>query len=128
MNLPVRNLWLFPAVMLLAACGGADESRNSLVDIAQAAARQTDRVDVETLAEWLIEERQDFVLVDVRSSDDHAEGHISGARHIPIAELLADENLASLPRDRKFVVYANGSANGAKGGKLLRVARMFETA
>jgi rhodanese-related sulfurtransferase len=108
--------------MSIAACGGADTSRTSLVDVAQAAARQTDRVDVEMLASWLIEEKQDFVLVDVRSGDDYEKGHIAGARHVPIAELLGDESLASLPGDRSIVVYSNGSENGAKAATLLRVA------
>ena len=122
MNSLHRSLLSVPAILLLAACGGAGESHTSLVDVAQAAARQTDRVNVEDLASWLIEERQDFVLVDVRSGDDYERGHIAEARHVPIAELLAEESLASLPGDRKIIVYSNGSENGAKAATLLRVA------
>ncbi len=57
---------------LLAACGGssAPDNQVSLTDVAQAAARQEDRVTVEQLAAWLVEEKQDFVLIDVRSSHD----------------------------------------------------------
>lgn len=117
-----RNLLPVLALLLLAACGGADQARTSLVDVAQAAARQTDRVNVEDLASWLIEERQDFVLVDVRSGADYEKGHIAEARHIPIAELLGEEVLASLPTGRRIVVYSNGSENGAKAATLLRVA------
>ncbi len=117
-----RNLLAAPAILLLAACGGAGESRTPLVDVAQSAARQTDRVDVETLATWLIEERQDFVLFDVRSEADYEKGHIDEAQNVTIARLLADETLATLPRDRKIVVYSNGSENGAKAATLLRVA------
>ena len=117
-----RNLLPVLALLLLAACGGADQARTSLVDVAQAAARQTDRVNVEDLASWLSDERQDFVLVDVRSGADYDKGHIAEARHIPIAELLGEEVLASLPTDRRIVVYSNGSENGAKAATLLRVA------
>lgn len=111
-----------PLLLILAACGGADDSRTALVDVAQAAARQADRVNVEDLAGWLIEERQDFVLVDVRSGEDFERGHIAAARNIPIAELLGAEALAGLPTDRKVIVYSNGSENGAKAATLLRVA------
>lgn len=122
MNELTRNLLAVPVILLLAACGGAGESRTALVDVAQAAARQTDRVDVETLAAWLIEERQDFVLVDVRSAADYERGHIGEAQNVSIAKLLTEETLATLPGDRKIVVYSNGSENGAKAATLLRVA------
>ncbi len=110
--------------MLVSGCGGssASEGQKSLVDVAQAAARQNDRVSVEDLASWLIEERQDFVLIDVRPSADFDRGAIGEAKNIPIAELLGADTLAALPTDRKIVVYSNGSENGAKAATLLRVA------
>ena len=122
MNSLNRLLLSIPFVLLLAACGGASDSRTALVDVAQAAARHADRVNVEDLASWLIEERQDFVLVDVRSAEDYENGHIAGANNIPIAALLGEEALAGLPTDRKVIVYSNGSENGAKAATLLRVA------
>ena len=107
----------------LSACGSAsDGARTSLVDVAQAAARQSDRVSVEDLASWLIEERQDFVLVDVRAADDFEKGHIGEAQNIAIAQLVTADTLATLPTDRKIVVYSNGSENGAKAATLLRIA------
>jgi len=117
-------LLLATATLLLAGCGGSSAPGNqaSLVDVAQAAARQSDRVGVNDLASWLIEERQDFVLIDVRSSADFEKGAIGEARNIPIAELVSQETLATLPTDRKVVVYSNGSENGAKAATLLRVA------
>ena len=107
----------------LSACGSAsDGARTSLVDVAQAAARQSDRVSVEDLASWLIEERQDFVLVDVRAADDYQKGHIGEAQNIAIAQVVTADSLATLPTDRKIVVYSNGSENGAKAATLLRIA------
>lgn len=108
---------------LLAACGQpSSTSQKSLVDVAQAAARQNDRVSVEDIAGWLIEERQDFELIDIRPADEYEKGHIGEARNIPIAKLLTNEALAELPTDRKVVVYSTGSENGAKASTLLRVA------
>mgnify|MGYP001815025286 CR=1 FL=1 len=114
---------IFLVVLLLAGCGAGDKAHEvSLVDVAQAAARQSDRVQVEDLAEWLIEERQDFVLVDVRAAADYDKGRIGEARNIPIAELVTEETLAGLSADRKILVYSNGSENGAKAATLLRIA------
>ncbi len=106
----------------LAACGGDAANNTTLIDVAQAAARKSDRVGVVELAEWLIEERQDFVLVDVRMPDDVKNGQIGDARHIPIGALMTQDVLDTLPTDRKVVVYSNGSENAAKAAALLRVA------
>ena len=62
--------------------------------MAQAAARQTDRVSVEELAGWIIEGRQDFEIVDVRSATDFDSGHIGEARNVPVAAIVSDETLA----------------------------------
>ena len=117
-----KILLLLPVAALLAACNQAAQPGSSLVDVAQAAARQTDRVSVEELASWIIEGRQDFELVDVRSAANFDSGHIAEARNVPVAAIVNDETLASLPTDRKIVVYSNGSENGAKAATLLRVA------
>ena len=118
---------VYPLLILLSAaltaCGSsADSAKTSLVDVAQAAARQSDRVSVEDLASWIIEERKDFLLIDVRASEDFEKGHIGDAQNIAIARLVTAESLATLPTDRKIVVYSNGSENGAKAATLLRVA------
>ena len=115
---------LIPVLLLvgLAACSNDSGNTAALVEVAQAAARQSDRAQVEQLAEWLIEERQDFVLVDVRAPSGYDKGHIGEARNLAIAELVTDATMSSLPTDRKVVVYSNGSENGAKAATLLRVA------
>ena len=122
MNQANKLLLMLPAAALLAACNPSAAPETALVDVAQAAARQTDRVSVEELAGWIIEGRQDFEIVDVRSATDFDSGHIGEARNVPVAAIVNDETLASLPSGRKIVVYSNGSENGAKAATLLRVA------
>jgi rhodanese-related sulfurtransferase/DNA-binding transcriptional ArsR family regulator len=46
------------------------------------------------------------VVVDVRPEVEYRQGHIAGARSIPIAEL--ERRLAELPRDREVVAYCRG--------------------
>jgi len=123
-TLTKQGFLLATLAVSMAGCGGSSGpgAQASLVDVAQAAARQSDRVSVEDLASWLIEERGDFVLIDVRAAADFEKGAIGDARNIPIAELLGSAAMASLPTDRKIVVYSNGSENGAKAATLLRVA------
>jgi rhodanese-related sulfurtransferase len=117
-----RLLMLLPFAALLPACGSSFAPETSLVDVAQSAARGTDRVSVEDLASWIIEDRRDFTLVDVRSAADFEKGHIGDAANIPVAEIVNDATLTELPTDRKIVLYSNGSENAAKAATLLRVA------
>ena len=106
----------------IVACAPADKTEVSLLDVAHAAARQDDRVSVEDLAGWLVEGRGDFILVDVRMPADFDKGNIQGAENIPIAKLVSPETLASLPTDRRVVVYSNGSENSAKATTMLRLS------
>lgn len=105
----------------IAACGPAPKTEVSMVDVAQAAARQDDRVSAEELAGWLIEGRGDFKLIDVRMPIDFDKGSIAEAENIPLAELVSADALQDLPADRKIVVYSNGSENAAKAVVMLRL-------
>ena len=67
--------------------------------------------------------RQDFVLVDVRSHDLYANGHVPGAVSIPHRKLI-EATLSRYPRDTIFVVYCAGPhCNGAHRGAI-RLARL----
>ena len=50
--------------------------------------------------------RGDVVLLDVRSADEFAQGHLPGAINIPIAEL--ERRLSELPNDMEVVAYCRG--------------------
>jgi rhodanese-related sulfurtransferase len=55
----------------------------------------------------------DFVLLDVRSPDLYAAGHLPGARSMPHRKIVATR-LAAIPADTLFVVYCAGPhCNGA---------------
>jgi rhodanese-related sulfurtransferase len=112
------------AVMLTCgACGRGPAATDTatLAAIAQAAARQDDRISVEDLAARLVEGRGDFLLVDVRSPGDYSQGRIGEAQNIPMADLVSPESLAKLPTDRPIFLYSNGSENAAKAAVLLRI-------
>ena len=120
----IHTLGPMVAAALLTACGPSTGSADNpaLAEVAQAAARGEDRVSPRELAEWLIEGRQDFVLVDIRATEDFAQGAIADATNTPLARLVTAEEMAALPHDRKIVVYSNGSENAAKASVMLRLA------
>lgn len=105
---------------LLLGCGDA-ATPITVGDVAEAAARQQDRVAVGDLASWLVEGRADFQLVDVRTPDAYQLGAIESARNMPLATLFDEASLASLPRDRKVIVYADDCLDSTKAAVLLRL-------
>jgi rhodanese-related sulfurtransferase len=65
----------------------------------------------------------DFVLVDVRSPEAFARGHVPGAINIPHAKII-ESRLADYPADTVFVVYCAGPhCNGGHKGAI-RLARI----
>lgn len=60
----------------------------------------------------------DFVLLDVRSPDLYAKGHVPGAINLPHGKIIASK-LAEWPEDTLFVTYCAGPhCNGAARGAL----------
>ncbi len=65
----------------------------------------------------------DFVLIDVRSPELYARGHVPGAINIPHAKIIGSR-LADYPSGTLFVVYCAGPhCNGAQRGAI-RLARL----
>src|SRR5690606_39597454 len=62
----------------------------------------------------------DLVVLDVRSEAEWHEGHLAGARHVPLGELR--DRVAELPRDRTVVVHCLGGTRSAIGSSILQAA------
>ena len=127
MNTGVWNsLMIGFALSMLAACGannnqGLEFQSKAFTPVTQSIVRKEDRITAEDLAHWIIEEKKNFLLVDIRSQDDFERGHIDTTRHIPIVELFTHQTLEQLPTDRKIIVYSNGSEDAAKATAMLRL-------
>ena len=50
-------------------------------------------------------QRGELLVIDVRGASEYAAGHLSGARHIPLATLA--DALGDLPRDQRIITYCN---------------------
>lgn len=65
----------------------------------------------------------DFVLVDVRSPESYADGHVAGAVNVP-ARTVSEERLADYPTDTLFVVYCAGPHCNSANKAAVRLARL----
>ena len=76
----------------------------------------------EELASWIIEEKNDYMLIDIRTAEDYAESHIQGAIHIPLISVLQTEQIATLPEDRIVILYGNNSLQATQAATVLQLA------
>jgi hydroxyacylglutathione hydrolase len=105
---------------------GLDEVAGYVADAGGPAAtglplRQLPGVTAPELARRLAEE-PDLLLLDVREPHEWAEGHIPGARHLPMRRVL--ERLDELPRDRRLAIACAGGTRSSLVASLL-LARGF---
>ena len=95
-------------VALLSALGRVGERNvaevNQVLDVYFNARDTMETITREALAERL--EAGLVTVLDVRSPDEFAHGHLPGARNIPFAEL--DTRLGELPKDAEIVAYCRG--------------------
>ena len=95
-------------------------SAEALAHFESKLSHETDCWDVHATQDW---EDRGFVLVDVRSSEAFAKGHLPGAVHIPYPSLTS-ERLHSYPEHTLFVVYCAGPHCNASTRAAARIARL----
>lgn len=78
--------------------------------------KQVDHVSAEELADWIIQARADYRLVDLRTENEFNAYHIPGAENIPLAQLMT----ADLQRNEKLVLYSAGGIHSAQAWLLLQ--------
>jgi rhodanese-related sulfurtransferase len=122
--------WAAASGLLILGVAGCDRSmdaqgglnRDSLARVAQSIARSEDHVAVKDLADLIIQETGDFILIDVRDAGAYQAGHIKTARSLPLTELLSAEAIDGLEAGRKLILYSEESANAAQAAAVLRLA------
>ncbi len=62
-------------------------------------------------------EPRDYTLLDVRQPEEYSEGHLPGARLVPVGEL--HERIGELDPERPTIVYCRAGVRGANGAGVL---------
>jgi rhodanese-related sulfurtransferase len=97
----------------------AADSADALRHFESALSFETDCSDVHDA----LSRGSDFVLIDVRSGELYARGHVPGSVNIPYAKIIASR-MAHYAPGTLFVVYCAGAhCNGAQRGAI-RLARL----
>lgn len=117
--LAIAAVILGPSVVTVRA---ADIDVGRLQALAQTVSRNDDQISAATLNDWIIKDRGDFRLIDLRAAADFSAGHIKGAVNIPLPRLIDAKELARLRAMPHVVVYAATSDQAAQAALLLRLA------
>jgi rhodanese-related sulfurtransferase len=109
------------AVVLGAVAIGARPYQGATVtidsgELASIVARDLDHVDPLELADWIITQRGDYRLIDVRDEQAYATYHIPGAEPVPVTSL--DDY--PLMRSEKIVLYSDDGVHAAQAWFLLK--------
>jgi len=83
---------------------------------------KVDHVSAEELADWIIQGKADYRLIDLRTEKEFAEYAIPTAENIPLPELAN----STLQRNEKIIIYSEGGIHSAQAWFLLR-ARGFKS-
>lgn len=71
-------------------------------------------------AKSLLDEEEDIILLDVRTPEEFAEGHLAGAKNIDCNALNFAEQIQQLDRNQKYLLYC---AVGGRSGKSLKIMK-----
>lgn len=99
--------------------GTPTDSVNTTVnakDIAVTAERGVNKIGVRTVADWIIQKKADFRLVDLRPEEKYQEYFIPTAVNIPVGKLLESD----LFRNQKIVLYSQDNTKAAEAWFLLQ--------
>lgn len=78
--------------------------------------KEVDHVTPVELADWIIQGRSDYRLIDLRSAGEFSQYHIPTAENVPLSQ-LSDYGLA---RNEKVVLYSEGGIHSAQAWFLLQ--------
>jgi hydroxyacylglutathione hydrolase len=72
-----------------------------------------------TLKHWKAGDKSPvpFVLLDVRTAGEYAEGHIKGALLIPVQEL--QQRMSEVPKDKQVYVYCRSGVRSVRASNML---------
>jgi len=71
-------------------------------------------------AKIILDEEEDIILLDVRTPEEYAEGHLAGAKNLDYNAPNFTEQIQQLDPDQKYMLYC---AVGGRSGKSLEIMK-----
>ena len=110
----MRTLCLLAAIAVATTVTTSALAQSDKKDAAKSEA--TVKYVTSPTAAKLLEEKKEIVVLDVRTANEFAEGHIKGATNIDFNSKGFEGNIAKLDKDKTYLVHC---AAGGRSGKSL---------
>ena len=91
-----------------------------LCGVTVAFAAETPRIDQATLLQRMAQNDQRLVILDVRTSQEYAAGHVPGAINIPYTHLPARASVLAAAGDKDIVLYCKTGVRAERAATRLR--------
>jgi rhodanese-related sulfurtransferase len=85
-------------------------------DLALSTVKNSDKINPLELADWIIKDKADYTLVDLRNEDQYSEYNIPSSINIPLTQLAESDLL----RNQKIILYADDDVNAAQAWFILK--------
>jgi rhodanese-related sulfurtransferase len=85
-------------------------------ELALSTIKDQDKINTSTLADWLIKDKLDFTLVDLRSEREFSEYTIPNSVNVKMVDLLNSD----LKRNQKILLYGNDDISSAQAWFILK--------
>ena len=113
MNNLIRVLISAVLIAVVASCG-----LQSTTDI------PINNVDVNTARDLVIQ-NETVIVLDVRTPEEYAIGHIEGALNINIAEADFSKRVSKLDRDKTYIIHCSANVKNGRSAKSLEIMSSF---
>ena len=77
-------------------------------------------ISPDDLAAKIIDKEPGFVVVDIRSKEDFDKYHIPNSLHVPVKDILTNEDLKNLQEDNNLILVSNGNTLASQVWLLLK--------
>ena len=104
-----KLIFLLLAVMMLTACGQANENGQEAVYV---------NITAEE-AKQIMDNEEGYVILDVRTQEEYDQGHIPGAVLIPNTEIEARAEQGLPDKDQLILVYCRSGNRSKKAAEIL---------
>jgi len=120
LSTPKKLAVLAGLLAILALVIGNSGNKNKISvnakELALSTIKDQDKISTITLADWLIKDKMDFTLVDLRPDKEFAAYTIPGSVNILIEDLLTSD----LKRNQKILLYGNDDVSSAQAWFILK--------
>jgi rhodanese-related sulfurtransferase len=102
--------------LIIGNSGNKNKISVNTKELALSTIKDQDKINVITLADWLIKDKLDFTIVDLRPEKEFTEYTIPGSVNVRMEDLLNSD----LKRNQKILLYGNEDISSAQAWFLLK--------